>query len=67
MFPYRLQAAKELLDLKDDIITDLLAGLAAHTKALQEDRKEFEAVLQHIEVERAVSAQVSRAEKYERE
>lgn len=55
------------MDHKDDIITDLLAGLATHTKALQGNREEFEAVLQHIEVEKAVSAQVSRAEKYEKE
>jgi hypothetical protein len=54
-----LQASNELLDLKDDMITDLLAELATHTKALQGNRNDFEAVLEQIELEKAVSAEVS--------
>jgi hypothetical protein len=41
------------------MITDLLAELATHTKALQGNRNDFEAVLEQIELEKAVSAEVS--------
>jgi hypothetical protein len=44
------------------MITDLLVELATHTKALQGSRNDFEAVLEQIEVEKVVSAEVSRRE-----
>jgi hypothetical protein len=42
------------------MISDLLLELARHTKALQADRTGVDAVLEHLEVEKAVAAQVSR-------
>lgn len=41
------------------MISDLLAELARHTKALQADRTGVDAVLEHLEVEKAVATQVS--------
>ena len=41
------------------MITDLLAGLLAQTGSLQGKRKDVEAVLELVETERAVAAQVS--------